>query len=59
MFENAGTSETIFFTTAEKPEPEQDSFPTTLLIGSIIAVVAVVGVGLLVYLKKRRGIRNP
>jgi hypothetical protein len=31
-----------------KPEP----FPTTLLIGSAIAVVAVVGLGLLVYLKK-------
>jgi hypothetical protein len=35
---------------ASEPEP----FPTTIAIGSAIAVVAVVGLGLLVYLKKRR-----
>jgi hypothetical protein len=44
---NAGASETVTFTIAER-------FPTTLLIGSVIAVMAVVGLGLLVYLKKRR-----
>jgi len=54
MFENAGTSETVFFTAAEKPEPQQDPFPKTLLFGSIIAAVAVVGLGLLVYFKKRK-----
>jgi hypothetical protein len=41
-------SETIYFSIAH-PEP----FPTTLAIGSAIVVVAVVGVGLLVYFKKR------
>jgi hypothetical protein len=40
-----GASETINFTI----EP----FPTTLIIGSAVAVVAVIGLGLLVYLKKR------
>jgi hypothetical protein len=44
---NIGASETIFFTVAEP-------FPTSLLIGSIIAVVALVCVGLLVYIKKRK-----
>jgi hypothetical protein len=42
---NIGASETIFFTVAEP-------FQTTLVIGFIIAV-AIVGLGLLVYLKKR------
>jgi hypothetical protein len=44
---NTGTSETIYFN-VEVPEP----FPTTQVIASI-ASVAVVGVGLLVYFKKR------
>jgi hypothetical protein len=44
---NIGASETIFFTIAEP-------FPTTLVIVSIVAVVALVGLGLLVHLKKRR-----
>jgi hypothetical protein len=47
-FENTGTSETITFTIAEKPEP----FPT-IVIASVV-LVAVVGIGLLVYLKKRK-----
>jgi hypothetical protein len=47
---NIGASETIIFTIAE-PEPEP--FPTTLVIVSIGAV-AVVGMGLLVYFKKRK-----
>jgi len=34
--------------------PTPDPFPTTLLIGFVIAAVAVVGVGLLVYFKTRR-----
>ena len=49
---HTGSSETITFTVAEP-------FPTTLVIGSIIAVVAVVGLGLLVYLKKRREEKRP
>ena len=44
---NAGASEAITFTIAEP-------FPSALIIGSAISVVSVVGVGLLVYLKKRR-----
>jgi len=32
------------------PEP----FPATLLIGSLVAAAAVAGLGLLVYLKKRK-----
>lgn len=43
---NLGTSETIFFTIAEP-------FPTTLIIVAV-AVAAVVGLGLLFYLKKRK-----
>jgi len=51
---NMGASETVSFTVII-PEPSDiETFPTTLLLGSIIAVVAVVGLGLLVYLKKRR-----
>ena len=46
---NAGASETVFFTITEPPE----SFPTTLVIAPI-ASVAVVGVGLVVYFKKRK-----
>jgi hypothetical protein len=45
---NIGTSETITFTIAE-PEP----FPTTMFIAPIESA-AVMGVGLLVYFKKRR-----
>jgi len=52
---NLGRSETITFTIA-KEEP----FPTTLLIVSVVVVVAaVVGLGLLVYFKKRHRDRNP
>jgi len=36
-----------------EPTPITEPFQTTLLIVSVVAVVAVVGVGLLVYLKKR------
>jgi hypothetical protein len=43
---NTGASGTIYFEIT-------DPFPTTLVIGSIIAVAAI-GIGLLVYFKKRR-----
>jgi len=46
---NTGASETIFFSIPEPPEP----FPTTLVVASAI-IVAVVGIGLLVYFKKRK-----
>jgi len=36
-----------------EPTPKANPFPTTLIIGSAIAVAAVVCLGLLVYLKKR------
>jgi len=44
-------SETIYFSIAE--EPEVEPFPTTLVIAPI-ASVAVIGLGLLVYFKKRK-----
>lgn len=50
-FENVGTSRTISFS-VEVP------FPTTLVIAPI-ASVAVVGAGLLVYLRKRQRSQNP
>jgi hypothetical protein len=49
---NMGASVTIFFTIVE-PEPEIEPFPTTIVAASVITV-AVVGVGLLVYFKKRK-----
>lgn len=49
---NTGVSETIYFTISE-PEPTPEPFPTTMVIAPI-ASVAVVGVVLLVYLKKRK-----
>lgn len=49
---NMGVSETINFTIGV-PEPEPEPFPTTLVVASVITV-AVVGIGLLVYFKKRR-----
>jgi len=39
------------------PTPEAEIFPTTLVIGAVVAVV-VVGLGLLVYLKKRHKLKN-
>jgi len=35
------------------PEPQSGSFPTTLIVASVITV-AIVGIGLLVYFKKRK-----
>ncbi|MBM4400374.1 MAG: hypothetical protein FJ045_00305, partial [Crenarchaeota archaeon] len=46
---NMGVSETISFSVAEEPEP----FPTAL-VATVSALVAVVGLALLVYLKKRK-----
>jgi hypothetical protein len=48
-FENIGTSETITFSIAEETEP----FPTIPVAAASVVIVAVVGVGLLVYFKKR------
>jgi hypothetical protein len=47
--DNTGASETIFFSIPEPPEP----FPTSLVVASIITVI-IVGIGLLVYFKKRK-----
>jgi hypothetical protein len=47
---NAGSSETITFTIAEEPEP----FPTAFVATASGTSLAVVGVGLLVYFKKRK-----
>jgi nitrous oxidase accessory protein NosD len=47
-FANMGASETVSFTIAEL-----ESFPTTIVIASVVTVVAF-SVGLLVYFKKRR-----
>jgi hypothetical protein len=46
-FENTGASETISFS-VEVP------FPTTLVAAASAATIAVVGVGLLVYFRKRK-----
>jgi len=45
---------TIQESSIPEPTPRPEPFPTTLVIGSAVAVAAVVGLGLLVYLKKRR-----
>jgi hypothetical protein len=46
---NMGTSETVYFTIAE-PEP----FPTVLVATATGASIAIIAVGLLVYLRKRK-----
>jgi parallel beta-helix repeat protein len=46
---NTGTSETIYFS-VDAPEP----FPTAPIAAASVASVAVTGVGLLVYFKKRK-----
>ena len=52
QFGNAGASETINFTIAV-PEPE--SFPTILVaVTASVTSLAIVGVGLLIYFKKRK-----
>jgi hypothetical protein len=47
-FENTGASETVSFTVAEEP------FPIVPVATASVAIVAVVGVGLLFYFKKRK-----
>jgi hypothetical protein len=49
---NMGASETISFSVAEEPEPEP--FPTVLVATASGVSVAIIGVGLLVYFKKRK-----
>jgi len=48
-FENTGTPETVTFTVAE-PEP----FPTTLVATVSGASAAIIGIGLLIYFRKRK-----
>jgi N-acetylneuraminic acid mutarotase len=37
-----------------EPDPQPESFPTTLVAAASVATIAVIGVGLLVYFKKRK-----
>jgi hypothetical protein len=53
-FGNIGTSETVSFTIAE---PE--SFPTGPVVAASAASVAVACVGILLYLRKRKGASRP
>jgi len=47
---NVGVSETLYFTVdAPKPEP----FPTTLILASI-STIAIIGIGIFAYFKKRK-----
>jgi hypothetical protein len=49
-----GASETMYFNVnVPEPQPEPEPFPTTLVAASS-ATVAIIGVGLLVYFKKRK-----
>jgi hypothetical protein len=50
---NVGTSETISFTVDTASEPEQEPYQTTIFIVSIV-LVAIIGIALLVYFKKRK-----
>jgi hypothetical protein len=50
---NLGVSETINFTVAGESESEPEPLPTALVVAPIISV-AVIGVGLLIYFKKRK-----
>ena len=52
MFENTGASETISFS-VDVPEPSEP-FPTLLVATASGASVAIIGIGLLVYFKKRK-----
>ena len=48
--DNTGSSEVITFTVAEEPEP----FPAAPVAAASVATIAVVGVGLLVYFRRRK-----
>jgi N-acetylneuraminic acid mutarotase len=53
-FGNTGFSETAFFTISVAPEPQStEPFPTALVVASVV-LVAVIGIGLLFYFKKRK-----
>jgi hypothetical protein len=57
-FGSMGKSETAHFIIAKETaiitrEPEPEPFPTTLVAVSVVLIVAAVGLGLLVYFKKR------
>ena len=47
LFENTGNSDTIWFSIAEP-------FPTTLVAVASGASIAIIGIGLLIYFKKRK-----
>jgi hypothetical protein len=47
-----GASEKIFFTVIQ--ETQSESFPTTLVATASGASVAIIGVGLMAYFKKRK-----
>jgi len=49
-FENTGASKRVMFTIAEEPEP----FPVVPVATASVATIAAIGVGLLVYFKKRK-----
>jgi hypothetical protein len=51
---NIGASETITFTITKPEQPEPKPFPTTLVAIASGVSVAIIGVGLLVYFKKRK-----
>jgi hypothetical protein len=55
MHENTGTSETIYFTIAQKTEPQQEPFPITWIVAAIviIAIGAAVIFGVAVFRRKR------
>jgi hypothetical protein len=52
MAGNIGASETVTFTVAQ---PKQEPFPTALVATASGASVAIIGAGLLLYMKKRKG----
>lgn len=51
---NIGSSQTMNFVVAQETKPETDPFPTTLAITISGASLSVIGIGLLVYFKKRK-----
>lgn len=50
---NMVSSQTIYFTVSIETQLQPEPFPTTLIIGSVVTV-AVIGIGLMVYFKKRK-----
>ena len=53
---NAGVSETVIFAVAGESESqaEMESFSTTVLLAASGASIGFIGVGLMVYFKKRK-----